>query len=360
MHLVVVGLEIPVKFKLAALGKFEIIRQAEVHRMNVEFENLTDEDVSLAGEYFTPSCYQYNISNGLIAGNRSCFVEDQLFLDTPPEWTYEELLSYVARVKKVHKREFAFVSDYSEETGEGELELPRPYLHLDESVFFCGCVEYWNFGFFLTVLMQKVFIATTIDKRPILVPICSSWQVTLLQSFFPETRFIFYDPAQVVSVAKATVIGWPGFGFHIGKDYLDYLRSAADAFEMDNGADRKRICFARQSGMYAKRLEMLKLLSVDSLKNGFTPLYPELVAPKRLAKMVRSSESILLDSGSALFNLVFSRSGLNAVLFESRKEFLLNHSRFLNSLAINAKVIFVDNKTDVKKLGWTVFMNGAG
>ena len=339
------------KFKIIQFQNPSIIHPAKVHKMNVKLVNLTANELPLPNEYFTPASYSYDLDNGLIVGNRSCLVEGQIYIDTPAEWNRQEFLSYITRVKKTHTREFSFISDYSEESGEGVLQIPRPYIHIEEDIFFCGCVEYWNFGFFLTVLMQKIFIALTIDSaRPILVPVGSAWQVTLLKVFFPKANLIFYDPSQVVSFARATVIGWPGFGFHIQHDYINYLQAIVESGDMDGAVDRPRICFARRDGQYAKRFEMTKLLSEYLMSQRYVALYPELLPPDKIAKMVSGSKSVILDSGSALFNLVFAKPKVNVTLFESRTEFLLNHSRFLNSCGMNSQVLFVDPSSRLSKV----------
>lgn len=344
------------RVRLSQIDKSNIVHQAAVHRMDLDFTNLTSSSLCLPEDYFTPACFEYSVKDALIAGNRSCIVGDKVYIDTPIEWGYQEFLSYVARVKKVHRREFSFLDGYVEESGEGELHLPRPYIHIEEEVFFCGCVEYWNFGFFLTVLMQKVFVAQSIDvTRPVLVPICSEWQVKLLKKFFPTTKFVFFDPNQVVSVSSASVVSWPGFGFHISENYLKYMREMVVKIGLDGTLDRPYIWLARREGIYGKRFELTKALGQDLISTGYSPIYPEILPPERVGKMINGAESIILDSGSALFNLIFAGSNAQVILLESRAEFLLNHSRFLNSCGIKAKVIFADETSRLEEVMRSVF-----
>lgn len=344
------------KCKVVAVDKPTIIHPAEVHKMSVDFINFSSREVSFPKEYFTPASYCYEVENGKVVGNRSCVVGDELYIDTPIEWGKKELLDYIVRVKKTHNREFSFFEGYEPESGEADLAIPRPYIHIEEDVFFCGSVEYWNFGFFLCVLMQKVFLACSIDQsRKILVPVCNSWQVKLLRTFFPNANFIFFDPSQIVSFRRMTVIGWPGFGFHMHSGYVKYLGDMVASFKFDGAVDPYNLWFARQDGLYGKRFEIIKKLSSDLLKNGFVPVYPELLNPERIAKMVNGSRSIVLDSGSALFNLIFSQEKNSATLFESRSDFLLNHSRFMNSCEMNSKVIFVDELSDIQSISKKIF-----
>lgn len=344
------------KVKLVQFDKVEIIRKPETQKMEVEFLNFTEKELQLPEQYFVPGCYKYTIENGLIIGNRSCVVGDEVYIDTPNEWSRKEFLEYVARVKKVHRQEFSFLNDYCEETGEGTLEIARPYIHIEEEVIFCGSVEFWNFGFFLTVLMQKIYFAIRNDaSKSILVPICSAWQSDLLRKFFPKVRFIYYDPYQVVSVARATVISWPGFGFHIASDYREYIQKIVESSEFDISDERKRIWLARREGIYAQRFEMTKLINMDLLSNGYIPLYPELLPIDRTARIVRECHSIILDSGSALFNLIFAKNNVSANLFESRPEFLLNHSRFMNSCNIKSRVLFVNVSSEISTIRRKLF-----
>lgn len=344
------------KFKIRQFDNPTVIRAAEVHKMNVKFNNLTSINLDLPKEYFTPASYSYELADGKIVGNRSCLVDDTLYIDTPMEWGKSEFLDYVARVKKTHNREFASFIDYMPNTGEGELLIPRPYIHVEEPAFFCGCVEYWNFGFFLSVLMQKVYFAFTLDpERPILVPICVAWQVALLRTFFPTARFIFFDANQIVSFKNVTVIGWPGFGFHVSYEYVNYLRNAVAIGRLDGAVDPSNIWFARRDGIYGKRFEMTKVMSSNLIARGYTPVYPELLSPDKIAKMVNGSKSVILDSGSALFNLLFAKNHVTVKLFESRSEFLLNHSRFMNSCHLNSQVLFVNEDSDLAEIKREIF-----
>lgn len=331
--------------------------------MNLNFKKAEDiftlidsYDVKLTGRFsnltkniiYTPdvnhkqsAVYAHEIDNVLIYEGRSLVKDGSFYIDTPLEWSYEKNLEYIMRVKAVHKSEFSYISD------DFEYQEKRPLLRLSDEVFHCGSVEHWNFGFFLTVLMPKIYYITTLNKnKPILVPIRKSWQVHLLQEFFCDVEFVFYDPDIPVHCDKVISVSWPEFGFYVNQDYIAFVRGKVRKYNLNNGEREGKIFLGRSvTREIDNRVRLGNSTKHLLRKKGYNVIYPELLTYQNLFSILHGASDIIVESGSALFNLIFSNIP-NITVLESRSEFVGNHYRFISSVGENSKMIYFDKESE--------------
>lgn len=334
------------KIRITLADQIFTIKNPYFYQTEVDFLNISEAIVTSPNTRgYCGEKYYYVLRNSHIYGSRACLSGDELFLDCPTEWDKKKLFAYVAKVNAVHKSEFSYLSDIDVETGTATLIEGRPYLKLDSPAIFCGCVEAWNFGFFISVLMYKVYLANKLDHSlPILVPVQAKWQCNLLKYIFPEKEFIFFDPAHPVFGAEIYVIGWPNFGFHMDEDYVDQFRRKI-TYIMCPNAKGKFYLSRRKFRNGEQRLGFSNSVENELLKKGFLPVYPEQVSYSDLHELLWGCSELIVESGSALFNSFFLPANAKVTLAESREGFLLNHSRFLSSLNLRAKVVYFDESS---------------
>ncbi|OOB84392.1 hypothetical protein BZY71_25050, partial [Leclercia adecarboxylata] len=213
-------------------------------------------------------------------------------------------------------------------------------------IYHCGSVEHWNFGFFLTVLMPKIFYCYQLNPlKPVLVPITKNWQVQLLNEFFPDTEFIFYDPEIPVFCEKLTSISWPEFGFYINKEYVSFIRSITQKSSFKYNIRNKKIFLSRGIAKHKDGRVCLDKARNLLIKKGYDIITPEKISYKNLFNILHNTSDVIVESGSALFNILFSDIP-NVTILESRTAFIGNHYRFGTSTTDNFKMIYFNNETE--------------
>ncbi len=330
------------------MGFRKTIKKPESKENKVCFENFTNLSIStLSKNFFLNEKYYYELNDAVILGSRSCLKDDQLFMDLPIEWGLAQIGSYINRVKQTHKnREFKFLSDVDcERAGYATLELNRSCMKILEPSVFVGSVESWNFGFFSSVILSKIFIADQIfPELPVIVPITKTWQIEMLKYFFPNKKYVFYDPEQNIDVSNIKVIGWPNFPFYLDEKFIEAVR-AKNEMRCPFFPGRK-IFFSRRKFKGGKDRVVFSSREEELLlRKGYMPLYPEELNLQTLHKIISSCSHIALESGSALFNGILSKSNAEIILFESRSEFLNNHAMYLSSVTDRAKIYFCDESS---------------
>ncbi|MCG1033499.1 glycosyltransferase family 61 protein [Bacillus amyloliquefaciens] len=328
------------KFKLAE--NYTTIQKSHEVKLLGDFVNITNNNITSPSNIHTQSCvYLHELNDALIYGGRNIIKDEFFYLDTPLEWSYENNIEYIKRVRSVHKREFYFISD------EFDFLEKRPLLKLDKSIFHCGSVEHWNFGFFLTVLMPKIYYCNKIDPyKPVLVPVTKNWQVQLLKEFFAETEFIFYDPDIPVFCKQVASVSWPEFGFYINNDYLSFVRNKTYKSAFKNHFRNKKIFLSREKKHEKDGRVCLDKARHELIKKGYDIIIPEKIAYQNLFNILHSTSDLIVESGSALFNILFSDIP-NVTLLESRSAFLGNHYRLGSSTSKNFKMIFFDMENEM-------------
>lgn len=326
-----------------------VMEKATEKAIKISFSNLSNQNIDFSGTSFKSNeKYFINLQNATIIGNRSCLKDDCLYTDLPVEWDIAQVGSYIERIRNTHKgREFEFLSDINVIEGRATLKLNRPYMRVEEPCIFVGCVEAWNFGFFFSVLMFKIHLAQKISPQlPFLVPITKSWQVNLLRYVFPAQKFIFYDPQHPVDVANAKIIGWPNFPFFADDDYLNVFRSRK--LTCTSLFPSKKIYFSRSRfNGGGERVNFSAEAESILMRKGYMPLFPEEMSYSGLHAALSSCTHLAVESGSALFNALFLPANAKVFLFESRKDFLNNHAKFISSLTDNGSVIYCDQTSIV-------------
>lgn len=329
------------KIQVSQANRPVIFEPGRLNPINLRFENLTDKEISPPPSQFSSNAkYYQELEDVFIYGNRSCLDGNRLLIDCPIEWSEEQLYQYVDRVNTTHKFEFNFLSNFNAKDGTAELIEGRPYMAVETPCIFVGCVEAWNFGFFISVLMYKTYLSEKIaPKLPVLAPITKKWQADLLHHIFPTKKFIFYDPHHPIKLKSALLIGWPNFGFFIDKDYLSiYQNPIFDQFTPSGG---RKIYFSRRKiKTSANRAQFLAADEANLLKKGYIPIYPEDHTYSNLQALLRNCTNLVLESGSALFNTLFLPPTAKVHLLESRPEFLNHHARFLSSTNPLGEIIF--------------------
>lgn len=323
------------------------IDEAITREINFCFENFSSKKITHPSQsVFLNEKYYFELNDALVVGNRSCLKDDLLYTDLPVEWSISQVSSYIERVRNVHKgKEFEFLSEIDHENGVAQMKIGRPYLRVDTPCIFVGCVEAWNFGFFISIILFKIFIANKVaSDLPVLIPVTKTWQVDLLRYFFPYKKFIFYDPQHPVEVKNVKIIGWPNFPFFMDKDYLDFLRKKPN-IGPSFFSSRKIYLSRRKFNGGGGRVNFCSKSELSLMEKGYMPLYPEEIPYKLLHAALSGCTHIAMESGSALFNCVFLPDEAEIFLFESREEFLNNHTKFLSSLSGKVNIIFCDESS---------------
>jgi len=337
------------KLEFKLVENCSIINNSYDVNLKGEFINITNENIiSPSIIHKQSSVYSHEINDVHIYGGRCLIKDNLLYLDTPLEWSYNNNIDYIKRVRKVHKNEFNFISD------DFEFQEKRPLLKLNKDIFHCGSVEHWNFGFFLTVLMPKIFYCNLINpNKSVLIPIKKNWQVQLLREFFPHVDFIFYDPDIPVYCENVTSMSWPEFGFYINQDYLEFIRKRTIKYQGKNTTNANKIFLSREKNIRIDdRICLDKSRSMLS-KKGYDIIIPEQFSYQHLFHILHSSSSIIVESGSALFNALFADVP-NVTVLESRSAFIGNHYRFGASTSNNFKMIFFDKITEDKVIDYII------
>lgn len=323
------------------------IKKSSSSAVNVSFRNFSSKEViPPADSCFLNEKYYYDLEEAVIIGNRSCLQDQHLYMDLPVEWSAGQVISYIDRVRSIHKgKEFSFLSDIDLDDGTAYVDSGRPYMRVNKPCVFVGCVEAWNFGFFVSVILFKIHIANQVAPGlPVLLPITRQWQVNLLDYVFPDKEFIFYDPRHSIEVSKVKIIGWPNFPFYMDEDYLGVYKSRLN-FESSFFPSRK-IYFSRNKFNGGKdRVNFSPEAEAILLKKGYMPVFPEEMSYRVLHSVLSSCTHVAMESGSALFNGVFLSPDTDVFLLESREGFLSNHSKFLSSITGRGQVLFCDNES---------------
>jgi len=171
--------------------------------------------------------------------------------------------------------------------------------------------------------------------------VTKNWQVQLLKEFFPDTDFIFYDPDIPVFCEKVTSISWPEFGFYINHDYVSFVRNKTQKSSFKHQKRNRKIFLSRGKKNQKDGRICLDKSRNKLFKKGYDIITPENFTYQNLFSILHNTSDVIVESGSALFNLLFCDVP-NVTLLESRTAFIGNHYRFGTSTSSNFKMVYFD------------------